>query len=189
MVPGTIFVIPSKNPACMKFWRVSIEIWCYKWIQSGLMTEILKINWNQKKEMLKTKKSKAWSRDRNITQTIRSNLHLRVFLELTGILTSSLSNPSLPVILTLSFRDHIPEKGALDPSSPEFSYTLGFITSMMGSRTMSTPWSMSSSDFCCILLTGTEVCFRMTVKINYNSHVGAWSMVHFSKTAPSLFYW
>lgn len=37
---------------------------------------------------------------------------------LTGILTSSFSNPSLPVILTLNVRDQIPEKGPLELSAP-----------------------------------------------------------------------
>lgn len=59
---------------------------------------------------------------------------------LTGILTSSFSNPSLPVILILNFRDQIAENESLKPSAP--LYTSGVMTSTMGSWEL---WSFGSA--------------------------------------------
>lgn len=51
---------------------------------------------------------------------------LKENIELTGTRTSSLSNPSRPVILILSFRDQMPEKEPLE------LYISGITTSTFG---------------------------------------------------------
>lgn len=78
---------------------------------------------------------------------------------LTGILASSLSSPSVPVILTLNLRGEMSEGGCFDPSASKLQYKSDIVTSTI------LPWrpwpfySQSFQPYVILLLTGKEPYF------------------------------